>query len=59
MIEKLTALLARTLTFGRGMNPVWSARAHMAIGSTECGSYPNTIKKITSSISLIYYYLKV
>ena len=34
----LTALLARTLTLGRGMNPVWLARAQTPIGSTECGS---------------------
>lgn len=38
----LTALLARTLIFGRGMKPVRSARATTPIGQTECGSYPST-----------------
>lgn len=38
----LTAVLARTLIFWRGMKPVRSASATTPIGQTECGSYPKT-----------------
>lgn len=34
----LTAVLARTLIFWRGMKPVRSARETTPIGQTECGS---------------------
>lgn len=37
-VASLTALLARTLIFGRGRKPVRSASATTPIGRTECGS---------------------
>lgn len=41
-VKGLTALLARTFIFGRGMKPVRSASATTPIGKTECGSKPKT-----------------
>lgn len=37
-VTSLTAVLARTLSFGRGIKPVRSASATTPIGNTECGS---------------------
>lgn len=42
----LTALLARTLIFGKGMKPVKLAKATTPIGKTECGSKPKTAQGI-------------